>query len=194
MATYKITYFFGSSKYNIGWTENWWTSATDAASALATTSSYYTPRKNVLGDDFAIDAHRASNVDSPRDSLYVTATSFPILGTVALATYPLAGVWDCLLVRRDIGTNNLIGHMFMHGVPAGIFVGRTLANPPTPSGWTGLFNAFGTEVTGGNYLLRKKTAPTTYTYSQCTTLLQVRRTERRLGRPFDPLHGRRSVA
>jgi len=195
MATYKMTFFLQNSVDNTGWTENWWTLATDAVTALGNVNNYLTVRAATLLDSCSIVALRACNVDTPRDSLYL-GTSLPIAGTIARATYPAAGTWDCLLCRRDITLNNLIGHMFMHGVPAAIFTGRAYT-PAAVSGlnWVVKFANFVTELTSGPYYLRKKqTGPPPFTYGECVTFLGIRRTEHKLGRPFDALRGRRAVA
>lgn len=194
MATFKVTWFFEDNTDLTGWTENWWVSATSAADALTTVNGYKVARTNLLLDTTTLNAVRACSIDPTRDSTFDTA-SLPMQGTIPRATYPSAGVWDCLLCRRDISSGVILGHMFMHQVPAGIFVGRAY-DPALISalGWVAKFAAFVTEVTGGNYLLRSRTGGGSVVYTVCTTFTGLRRTERRLGRPFDALRGRRAVA
>jgi hypothetical protein len=194
MPTFRCTWFFTSDKYQVGWTENWWTTATDAPTASGLVSNYKVVRAALLSDAAKIITVRIASVDHPRDSFFAP-TGYPVAGGIAEATYPLAGVWDALLCRRDLAFYNLLGHIFLHFVPAGIFVGRVYTpGSGTPSSWPSAFTAFGNEITvGGPYLLRKSTGGV-ITYPQCTYFNGQRRTERRLGRPFDALHGRRLVA
>jgi len=194
MADFRATWFFNDAVDNVGWTENWWISATDAPSALAIVANYQVVRSNLLLDSSAITAIRICNVNAPRDSYY-DPTGLPVAGTIARATYPLAGVWDCLLCRRDSALNNVLGHLFLHMVPAAIFTGRVY-NPGAVSGvgWIAKFAAFVAEVTGGGYLLRTNPAGGPITYPVTNVFLGLRRSERKLGRPFDALRGRRAVA
>lgn len=194
MPNFRCTWYFTSSEYQVGWTETWWTTATDAPTADTAVQHYRTTRAALLSDAASIVALRISSVDHARDSYYSTY-SFPVVGGIAEATYPIAGVWDALLLRRDTLSYNVLGHMFMHFVPAGIFTGRVYT-PTVVSGigWAAKIAAFNTEIIAlSAYLLRKNTAGV-ITYPSCQYLQPLRRTERRLGRPFDALHGRRLVA
>jgi len=194
MAIFKATWFFTSSKYQVGWTENWWTSAVDAPTAAGQVANYKNVRKALLSDAAQITQVRLASVDHPRDS-YFDTIGVPVTGTLAEATYPIAGVWDALLIRRDVNAYNFLGHLFLHFIPAGIMVGRVYTPASgTPASWPSAFTSYGNEIAAaGAYLLRKNTAGV-ITYPPCTFLIGLRRTERRLGRPFDALHGRRSVA
>jgi hypothetical protein len=193
MPYFKATWFFTDIIDTVGWTENWWVFTTDAAAALTVVSNYATVRAALLLDSTSITAIRVSSVGMPRDSLYL-GTGLPVAGTIGRISNPLAGVWDVLLCRRDVANNNLLGHMSLHMVPGSIFAGRVYVPGGASSiGWAAKFTAFGVEVTNGNYLLRQKSG-VTWGYIPCTTFLGVRRSERRLGRPFDGLRGRRLVA
>jgi hypothetical protein len=194
MANYKATIFFRDTTYNIGWTETWWLSATDPETALTQLANYPTVRKALLMSTSSMVAIRVSNVDHGRDSTYQT-TGFPIAGTVNSTTYPIAGVWDCLLCRRDNNLGNTLGHVFLRTVPAGIFLGRDYAPGNISAiGWVAAFAAFVTEVTSGTYFMKDKLSGGGFGYQLCTQFVGMRRTERRLGRPFDALRGRRAVA
>lgn len=193
MAFYKATWFLQSNPYAVGWTENWWVSASTAVDALANVANYKTVRAALLSDQAQITTLRVSNVDPPRDSLF-DSTGLPLAGGILAASFPIAGVWDALLCRRDITLNTLLGHMFMHFVPANIFTGRAY-NPGGGSGesWATKFAAFQTEVTSGAYFLREK-GVSGFNYLPCSTFFGQRRTEHKLGRPSDGLRGRRAVA
>lgn len=193
MAKFKMTWFFEDSVDSVGWSENWWVEAADNVTAISDVSAYSALRAALLLDSSSIVAVRACNVDGRRDS-YFQQSGLPVNGTIVRATYPLAGVWDCLLCRRDVVTSDQLGHMFLHIVPAGIFIGRKyVPGNVTGIGWIAKFNAFDAEVTSGTYLLRQ-VRPTFTLYPPCTYFAGIRRTERRLGRPFDALRGRRAVA
>lgn len=189
MPTYKVTYVFADNVNGVGWSEGWWAQGADAVSAGATQGNYPTVRLPLLMDTARITAIRVSNVDKPRDSVYLVLGSNPV-GTIPSATRKAAGVWDCLLVKRDVTAGTLQGHMFLRMVPGDIFTGRlyTGQNLP-PANWQTMFTAWVTELTGGAYFLRKKAGGIT-TYVACQAVTPERRTERKLGRPFDALRGR----
>jgi hypothetical protein len=193
MATYKITFVFGSSVNAVGWTENWWVNAADANAAVNSVTNYLTVRKALMLDTAAITNIRASNIDKNRDGILASVGG--ATGIIPSATQPPAGIWDCLLCRRDDATHTAIGHMFLHLVPSVIFNGRVyVPNPAGYAAWAAAMTAFQTEVKNGTYLVRKRTAPNTYSYVPCGFFDGTRRTSRKLGRPFDALHGRRQVA
>jgi hypothetical protein len=190
MAIYKLTQFFTDAVYQTGWTESWYISGSSASGCLSTFAAVATARQALLMDSSSIFAIRASNVDTPRDSLYLSS-GLPLVGTIVSATYPIAGVWDCLLVTLQSSTLNMFGHVFMHSVPAGIFVGRVYVPTHTSGiGWVANFAAWVSAIVTANLLKRQK-GPL---YNPVISVIGTRRTERRLGRPFDALRGRRSVA
>lgn len=193
MATFKNTWFFSDATYNVGWTESWYVTAADVNAAYTATSNYPSVRKALLMNTSTINYVRCANIDHPRDSLITTLVG--IAGTIVSATYPLAGVWDVLLCRRDVNTWNYFNGLFMRFVPGFVFAGR-LYNP-TGAGaaaWNTAFTAMQTEVVSGPYLVRKFSPPSSFIYSPCTKFIFRYRTERRLGRPSDPLRGRRATA
>jgi len=193
MATFKVTWFFQDTVDGTGWTENWWCNSTTADAAYASVSNYASVRPRLMLDTSIITQVRVSSIDTPRDSLITSLVG--AVGAIAHATYPSAGVWDALLCRRDVAGYNLLGHVFFHQVPAAIFNGRVYNPAGTVSPvWATSLTSYVTEVTNGTYLLRKKTAPGVYSFVPCTQFIGLRRTERRLGRPFDALHGRRATA
>ena len=193
MPNFKCTWFFQDTTYNVGFTETWWADAADHDSAEALVHNYVAKRMDLAQDTTFFVNLRIAKTDTPRDSKYYPpASSTP--GTINSGSFPVAGVWDCLLIRRDVATYNRFGHIFMHLVPRGIFTGRLytgiLATTPT---WLVRYAAWNNEVTGGSYQLRFKSG-STFAYAACVTALQRYRTERRLGRPSDPLRGRRAIA
>jgi hypothetical protein len=193
MPTYKTTWFFDDPTYNIGWTESWWCNGTNASSAQATVALYGSKRLACLMDTSRLVNTRCSMVGKPRDATYF-APSSAIHGSIPSAGNPLAGVWDCLLCHRDIDASTVLGHFFMHMVPASIFQGRLfLFASALPAAWLTAYLAFQTEITSGAYYLRTKSAGNVV-YVSCTRFGGDRRTTRKLGRPFDALHGRRPTS
>ncbi len=188
MATYKVTMFFQDNTNSTGWTESYYVNQSTAAGALTAAGTVATARLGLLMATSSINAIRASNVDSTRDSLYAS-TGFPAAGAVVAATYPQAGVWDALLVTWQNVADQMFGHTFLHAVPAIIFTGRAY-NASGYATWNTDFLAWVAAVIAQGFLKKIK-GPT---YSAIATGLPTRRTVRRLGRPFDALHGRRSVA
>jgi hypothetical protein len=193
MAVFKGTWFYYDTEDTVGWTETWWGNASDFTSAVALFNGYAPVRQALMYSTSFITQVRISNVDSPRDSLIIPTAG--LNGPWVTATTPRAGIWDCLLLRRDAVANNVFGHLFLHLIPAGVFVGRTYGPvAPVSTSWNPAFAAFQAYVTAGNLLLRKRVPPAAPTYPPCTQCIPRYRTERRLGRPSDPLRGRRAVA
>lgn len=193
MATFKGTWFYTNTVYNVGWTENWYITATDAPTAYTLTSNYPTVRKNLAITTTLAQYVRISNIDHPRDSLITNLNA--LAGTIVEATYPIAGVWDVLLCRRDVATWNYFNKINFHLVPAFVFVGRIYG--PTGAGaaaWNTAFTAYQTEVESGPYVVHRFSPPSTILYAPCQNFTARYRTERRLGRPSDPLRGRRATA
>ena len=191
MAIYKATWFGQDNTYQVGWTENWWLNAASASAAYAAVSGYTTARLPLMMNTAFFTFVRIANVDHPRDS-QVTNLS-PTVGSIVSATYPPAGPWDSLLVRRDAAANSVFGHMFLRSVPQAIFTGRTYVGSVSAPVWSPAYTTFQTAVTSGVYLLRQLISGTP-SYPPCTQFIPMRRTERRIGRPFDALRGRRATA
>ena len=193
MPTFRATWFFQDVTYGYGWTENWWVSATDAPTASVNVTNYASKRLAFMMDTAQWTELRISNIDPPRDSYFVAPAS-AAFGSIAHATINPAGVWDTLLIRRDIAGNTLLGHQFLHSVPAAIFNGRIYNAGGLPiATWLTPYSAWQTEVQSGTYLLKKKSG-SSFVYQACAAITSIRRTERRVGRPFDGLRGRRLTA
>lgn len=194
MPQYKATWFFTSQKYAVGWSESWYTNANDPIVAQTNVANYLPKRIACLSDAALCQALRIARDGAPRDSTFM-AFSTANVGLYPEATNPIAGVWDCLLCRRDVFDGSLLGHFFMRFVPAGIFNGRLYVEKTTsPATWESAFKAFGTEVTNGNYEIFKAATPIAGDFVAPFSFQGVRRTERKIGRPFDLLRGRRRAA
>lgn len=193
MSTYKMTTFFQDNVNQTGWTESWWISAATGAAALTAWGPIPALRAALLMDTCQINNIRAAAVGPPRDSQFYVGT-IPVVGTILHATYPACGPWDALLVRRDISTNTLLGHIFMHGIPVGLFNGRVYQNTVAPGiAFNTALAAYGVGLIAAAALCRQFTGGT-ISYPALTQIAPIRRTEHKVGRPFDGLRGRRAVA
>jgi hypothetical protein len=192
MPQYKVTFFFQDNTNQTGWTESWWSTNTDGVSALTAWNPTFTARLALLMNYCQITEVRVANVDHPRDSIY--AGYAPGTGTISNTSHPGCGPWDALLVRRDVAPLTLFGHVFMRGIPQAIFTGRVYGSADSyMATWTANFTTWRSALLAIPAQLRKGTT-TPPTYPNMTDLFGIRRTERRVGRPFDALRGRRSVA
>jgi hypothetical protein len=193
--TAKITAFFRDSLNNIGWTENWYSASSGDSITFLNNwdSSILAPRKALANDTIFIDALRMSLVDHPRDSVILS----PVVnnqGTVVSATHKPVGPWDALLIRQESTTYNVFSHTFLRGTNVDIYNGRTYLSTGTwPAAYKVLLDAYYNALVAGTALLRKNTGGT-ITYPPLNSWAYLRRTERKAGRPFDPLRGRRAVA
>ena len=195
MATWHVTFFFTDTLENTGWTENWWYTSTLASGVTADAITYAQARMLLAMNTSFLNQIRVSNVDPPRDSLYIDLSAVTGLqGNYDHTTVPAAGLGDALLIRRDVLTQNLFGHMFLRSVPAGIFTGRTYPGSPLPTGWGTNFAAFRALFTPTSNWLLRQVVGGVVTYPGCRVFIPIRRTTRRIGRPFDSLRGRRAIA
>lgn len=195
MPNWHVTFFYTDTLENVGWTENWWYSGTLSTSVTADAITYAQARMLLAMDTSFLNQIRVCNVDPPRDSLYLDLTGVTGLqGNYNHTTVPPAGLGDALLIRRDVATRNLFGHIFLRSTPAAIFNGRTYPSAALPTGWATNFAAFVALFTPtSNWLLRQLVAGVV-TYPSVRVFIPIRRTTRRVGRPFDSLRGRRAIA
>jgi hypothetical protein len=188
----KTTFFFQDNVNNCGWTESWYWVQANTNAALVAATPLVPLRAALLMDTCTIVALRATTLGPPRDSLFLQ-TGVPLAGTIAHSSYPAAGPWDALLIRKD-NDGTFLNKVFMHGVPLGIFVGRQYQNTVAPgivfqtniSAYLSAASAAGASV--------RKIVSGTPIYASVLTFQPLRRTEHRIGRPSDPLRGRRAVA
>jgi hypothetical protein len=192
MPSYKATWFFVDSTNVTGWTENFYVNAASNDAAAVAVSNYQSVRVALLSDLGKLTNLRISATGKPRDSKFYTLGSQQT-GLIAHATRPIAGVWDTLLIRLDNAAGTMFGHMFLRLVPGDIFTGRTYTpGVPPPANWQNQMTAFATELTTGTYLRKVKVGGVAG-YAPISQMIGMARTERKLGRPFDSLHGRRKT-
>jgi len=191
----RMTVFFADPTLNVGWTETWILNAVDYPSAYATFGSFAPLRVALMMDTSFITTVRISNVNAIRDSFVRSIPAAIGQGTISHATVPPAGLDDALIWRKDDGvTYTYFNKLFMHSVPAGIFNGRIYPATTPPAGWTAAVIAFQTFILAGanGFLVRKGGPPVTYV--PIGSFDPLRRTTRKLGRPFGLLVGRRAIA
>jgi len=191
----KFTAFFRDTLNTIGWTESYYTPSGSVTTAAlnAYDTGVLAFRKACLSDTCFVDALRLSNTDHPRDSL-ILAPPVNQQGTIASATHKPVGPWDALLIRQEGPTSNVFSHLFMRGCPQEIFNGRFYVPIGTfPATFKTALDAYYAALISQGLALRKVVGGTP-TYPLLTSQAYLRRTERKAGRPFDPLRGRRAVA
>lgn len=194
MPFFRVTWVFKDQTYDVGWSETLLVQATDANDADTQSSGYHTKRLALTYAHVLAQFKRVCNIDHPRDSRifpFPTSTT----GILNEATNPMAGLFDVLVCRRDVAAGTFLGRMFMRMVPMGIFIGRIYSESGSmiPPNWNADILSFSTEVASGKYYLNKKSGAS-YAPVAITNFLPEYRGERKLGRPFDRLRGRRAVA
>jgi hypothetical protein len=188
----KTTFFFLDNVNNCGWTESWYWVLASANAALTAAVTLITTRVALLMDTCQLTTIRSVTVGPPRDSLFA-ASGVPALGTILHGSFPAAGPWDALLIRKD-NDGTYFNKVFMHGVPVGIFTGRNYQNTVAPGiAFQTALAAYLTAANGAGASVRK-IASSVVLVAPVLSYAPVRRTEHRIGRPFDPLRGRRAVA
>lgn len=199
MSTFRVDWIMEDVKNGVGWSERWYVTAPDNDTAADLVSGYWTKRRAITCDNVFLRFERVCNADPPRDSQFEAIPATPLNhGTIDSTTSPPMGYDMALLVRRDSATGTIFGHTFLHGLPTSIITtNREFDLSLGPVGFSAAFAALATEVTGGGYQIRKKTAagpPPVYTPLTCATYIPLRITTHRVGRPFDQLRGKRRIA
>jgi hypothetical protein len=192
MPNFRVTGFYQDTTDLVGWSETWIVQAADAPTAANQYASVQTLANPLRFTTTSITAVRSSNIDAPRDSFYPVLGS-GTAGTISRATHPPAGVWDTLLFRWDAASNNFFNKKFFHEVPGDIFNGRVYVG--NAAYWNTPFAAYiAALVSPSNGIMVRKRQAGVPVFAALSAVTPLRRTERRLGRPFDALRGRRAIA
>jgi hypothetical protein len=186
-----ITEFYRDEVNATGWTNKWWTTAATLDEAVTSWQPVISARASLMCTTCGITQIRASWIDHPRDSFWYTPPNGR--GTIPTTANPPLGPWEALLVRRDTSNHDVLGFLFMHGVPQTIFAGRnydpTASYGPT---WEGDMTNWLAALIAAAALIRKGPKPGTFV--GLANLTSRYKTRHAVGRPFDPLRGRRRIA
>jgi len=182
------TLFFQDINSSYGWTENYYyKDAADLDAALSLLLVLIPLRVAVLTDIHNLVAGRISNVAIVNDSKLVTG--LPVTGDLASTTITAVQPWSSLLTRNE-ASSLYRGRTFFHGVLEDTFLpGRSYDSAnANNAAWQALF----TEMKDRCAL--KHRVATVLTFTQFTAVLPMRMVERKVGRPFNLLRGRRRIA
>jgi len=197
MPDFQVVFVYENTRDAVGYTHTWYTEAADKAAAHTATIDWWPKVRNLLMDYTFLRQKRISEVGKPRDSKF-----FPVPGagdnngSFASATIPSVGYAECLLIRRDSFVGGEFAHLFLHDVPQAIFDRRQYPGAVMPVGWTTAFADLQTLVTTGAYMLKVKDTTVSRGFSlvDCETFDPIGETTRKVGRPFDRIHGKRRIA
>jgi len=185
MPDYQGTLFFQDNASSYGWTENYfYEGVADIDAALALLAVLIPLRAAVLTDRHNLAAGRVSDIAVLNDSKLVSG--LPVVGDVVSTNLTVVQPWTALLTRNE-ATSLYRGRTFFHGTLETTFTsGRNYdTGNPQAADWTALF----TEMVDRCSLKHKVGLVTLLTpYS---AILPLRQVERKVGRPFNLLRGRR---
>jgi len=185
MPNQQCVLFFGDLAQSFGWTEVYWFAESDIAGAHAKMVLLKDDRINVLPDFYGIFGGRVSDVSITGDSLLLTGG--PYIGAVGPATFAdVCEPWTALLTREE-STSLKRGRHFIHGIMQTTFTSNRQYNTTNPEAL--LWDTFMSFLVANTYN-RIKTAGV-YGYVPITDAFPLRMVERKVGRPFGLLHGRR---
>jgi hypothetical protein len=196
MPVFRGTVFFNDPTYTLGWSENWFFNADSWVAGLVLLTGYYPLRAALMMKTSYVTALRVSNVDHQRDGLFSSVATAAGQGAIDPAVHPAAGLGDCVLFRKDDNTSyKYFNKLFLQSVPGEIFLGRQLADP-IPAFWLTPLNAYQAYVLDPTkqFLVRAKLGTGGYLYQALSYFAPLFRTNRKPGRPFETLRGRRAIA
>jgi hypothetical protein len=186
MPNFQQTLFLGDEGGTYGWSEPYYATYVDIDAAKIGLDALCTARAEVLTDLHQVVAGRVSDVDVLNDSLL--AEDLPIDGAIAATSVTAVDPWTALMVRIE-STSAHRGRHFFHGVLEDTFLPNRSYDPANPNN-----AAWVTWMTYliDNTLLRYKLAGVPV-YGVVTNAILQREVEKKVGRPFNLLRGRRAI-
>lgn len=187
MPTFQGTLFFQDLASSYGFTESYYMAAADIAAARTKLQDLVPIRLEVLTDLHNMVAARVSDVDILNDSLLITG--FPLPGQIVATTLSQCEPWTALLTRNE-SSSLYRGRTFFHGLLEDTFTSGRLYDPGNANNaaWQILFDWI-----RDNCSLKHVLAAVAV-YDAFTNILPLRQVNRKVGRPFNLLHGRRPTA
>lgn len=185
-ADFKATLFFQDLASSYGWSENYfYKQAADHDAVVTKVQIMLVLRLAVLTDLHQCVAARVSDVSVPNDSKLVSG--LPLPGDVASTGSTIVQPWSALLTRNE-STAFYRGRFFLHGVHEHTFLANRSYDPANAESadWIAFFLDI-----KDNCALRHIVAPPVVLYDNFTNIFPLRMVERKVGRPFNLLHGRR---
>ena len=184
MPDFQVTLFLTDTEGTYGWSEPYYIEATTIEVGVPAMEALITERSLVLTDFNKIVAGRISDTAVLNDSLLATNT--PLDGAIVSTSITAVDPWTALMMRVE-STSAHRGRHFFHGVLENTFLADRSYDPANPN------NA--TWVDWKDYLvtntkLRYKLAGVP-TYGTLTGAILQRMVEKKVGRPFGLLRGRR---
>lgn len=192
MPTYRWSSYF-QTKDNEGWSENYYLTAADIASAAGLASANIAPRMALSPNNVDMVYGKVSDVAIKGDSLIVLpmSGSYPFVGTYTeTPTGCFLEANTALLIEILAGATHK-NRVFLRGLSLDVVTGREFLNP---SGFATAINAWTSYLSSG-VLVRTEvvphTVPKTYTYTPSDNAYVKGVTARKPGRPFDLPRGRK---
>lgn len=184
MATYQGTLFFTDAEGTYGFTEPYYLDALTPEAARTALDALAVARAEVLIDGCTIVAGRVSDVTITNDSLL--CEDLPIDGQIVSTSITAVDPWTALMVRIE-STSLHRGRHFFHGVLENTFLANRSYDPANPNNaaWVTWMTYLET-----NTFLRYKVAGVP-TFGQVTAAILQKEVEKKVGRPFNLLRGRR---
>lgn len=186
MATFKGTLFFQDAASSYGWTEDYPVEAAGIGDAAALINALIPLRQDVLTDLHNIVAGRLSDAAILNDSQLVAGLPVPGLVVATIATQ--ADPWSALMIRTE-ATSLYRGRKYFHGLLEATFtVGRVYdAGNALAAEWIALFDWI-----QANCKLRHIIAGNPV-FDAITNVIPQREVNKKVGRPFNLLRGRRTT-
>jgi hypothetical protein len=187
--------FFDKSDMETGWSETYYSTMPDIASAGTAFDTLCQARMGVALDSVAMMGRRICNMDSQRDGYMGGPVPNFAVGQLPGSTFHSTGLGDALLMRMDTPAYIAFNHKFLHFPPQEVFVGRQYNQTNAPPPWIPNWTAWVSAVTSGQWSVIRQTGHgQTPILQPCANASALRLVTRRLGRPFGLLRGRRTVA
>lgn len=181
---YVITLFLNDVAQSYGWTESYFTDQDTQVDAVNAMDALIPVRTNVLVDLCVLSAARVSDVAVLNDSQL--STNAPMTGALESTVLTAADPWSALNLRMEAGWTHR-GRKYLHGVLEDTFNDNRSYNPANPNAaaWTAFFDHL-----VASYSLRS-TIGGPEVYFALTQCIPIREVNKKVGRPFNLLRGRR---
>lgn len=188
---FKGTFFGINDGGDYGWTESVYVDRDDFSTAATALLAWRDALYPIMCDNHFYEALRISKVGSPR----VSQLSFlaPPADGVRVDTTMHASVdpnYALLVARNDLDSGHH-GHRWLHGVPEYLFTAAQIYDSGNPIA-AAVTTFLAADAT--TYIRYKKVGDPPYAFTLATNNFAVRKSARKVGRPFGLATGRRRIA
>jgi hypothetical protein len=179
--------FFKDSFTGLGWSEKYWLNASGYDSAMTKLTAIRTARVALFSTQVSVIYSRVSNPSVKGDAKIVGGTIESVPGTLTATDQSHPSL--CLLIRQEDAVGKH-ANRYLHAVPEEIQTAGVY-DPDSLAGWAAKIEAYDTAVTSNSVLLHVPRGDVvTATSSAIESMITIRVSNKKVGRPFDLVRAR----